>query len=120
MREALDRVPFVVSFSPYLDESALASDLVLPDHIFLERWQDDPTPRNVGFPVLGIRRPARAPLYDTRATSDVLFALAKALGPDLRAAFLTTWKRFCRACPRGLRVSARDADRGSRRKRVWD
>jgi anaerobic selenocysteine-containing dehydrogenase len=85
MREALDRVPFVVSFSPYLDESALASDLVLPDHIFLERWQDDPTPRNVGFPVLGIRRPARAPLYDTRATSDVLFALAKALGPDLRA-----------------------------------
>jgi anaerobic selenocysteine-containing dehydrogenase len=86
MREALDRVPFVVSFSPYLDESALASDLVLPDHIFLERWQDDTTPRNVGFPVLGIRKPVRAPLYDTRATSDVLFALAKALGGPVRTA----------------------------------
>ena len=37
-RRALAAVPFVVSFSPLLDESALAADLVLPDPTFLERW----------------------------------------------------------------------------------
>lgn len=87
MREALDRVPFVVSFSPYPDESTAVADLVLPDHTFLERWEDDPTRRNVGFPVLGLRQPVRAPLYDTRATADVLLALAAALGGPLARAF---------------------------------
>ena len=86
MEEALRKVPFVVSFSPFIDESTRAADLVLPDHTYLERWQDDPTPRNIGFPVLGIRRPVRAPLYDTRATSDVLFALSEALGGPVRKA----------------------------------
>ena len=86
MEEALARVPFVVSFSPFIDESTRAADLVLPDHTFLERWQDIPTPRNVGFPVLGIGSPVRAPLYDTRATSEVLFALSDLLGGALRAA----------------------------------
>jgi len=85
MREALARVPFVVSFSPNLDESTDAADLVLPDHIFLERWEDDPTPPGVPFPVLGLRQPVRAPLYDTRATSDVVLAVAKALGDPLSA-----------------------------------
>lgn len=90
MEDALAQVPFVVSFSPYHDESTRAADLVLPDHTFLERWQDDPTPRNIGFPVLGIRQPARAALYDTRSTSDVLLALAQALGGLVRAAL--PWK----------------------------
>lgn len=90
MGAALERVPFVVSFSPYHDESTRAADLVLPDHTFLERWQDDPTPRNVPFASLGIRRPVRAPLYDTRASSDVLLDLARSLGGSIRAAL--PWK----------------------------
>ncbi|MDP3938678.1 MAG: molybdopterin-dependent oxidoreductase, partial [Deltaproteobacteria bacterium] len=90
MEEALRKVPLVVSFSPFIDESTRAADLVLPDHTYLERWQDDPTPRNVGFPVLGVRRPVRSPLYDTRATSDVLFALSEALGDPVRKAL--PWK----------------------------
>jgi anaerobic selenocysteine-containing dehydrogenase len=90
MQAALENVPLVVSFSPFVDEGTEAADIVLPDHTYLERWQDDPTPRNVPFPVLGIRRPVREPLYDTRATSDVVFALAKALGDPIRAAF--PWK----------------------------
>jgi anaerobic selenocysteine-containing dehydrogenase len=90
MRAALERVPFVVSFSPYHDESTRSADLVLPDHTFLERWQDDPTPRNVPFASLAIRQPVRAPLYDTRASSDVLLDLAKGLGGSIEAAL--PWK----------------------------
>lgn len=108
MREALARVPFVVSFSPYLDESTEAADLVLPDHIFLERWQDDPTPRNVPFPVLGIRQPVREPLYDTRGTSEILFTLAKALGGGVAAAL--PWKdmeTFLKERVRGVYESGR-------------
>ena len=66
------------------------ADLILPDHTFLERWQDDPTPRNLPFPVLGIRQPVRPPLYDTQATSDVILRLADALGDPVRAAL--PWK----------------------------
>jgi anaerobic selenocysteine-containing dehydrogenase len=108
MQAALAKVPFVVSFSPYHDESTRAADLVLPDHAFLERWQDDPTPRNVGFAVLGIRQPVRPPLYDTRATTDVLFAIAQALGDPVRAAL--PWKdseEFLKERIRGVYESRR-------------
>lgn len=90
MQEALDRVPLIVSFSPFHDESTQAADFVLPDHTFLERWGADPTPRNIGFPVLGVRQPVRPALYDTRATSDVILALAEALGRPVQAAL--PWK----------------------------
>jgi len=45
----------------------------------LERWQDDPLFLNNGFPVLGIRQPVIGPLYQTKATGDVLLTLAKSL-----------------------------------------
>jgi anaerobic selenocysteine-containing dehydrogenase len=109
MDAALARVPFVVSFSPYHDESTQAADLVLPDHTFLERWQDDPTPRNVGFAVLGIRQPVRAPLYDTRSTSDVVLQIARALGDPLRRALpWTDTETFLKAQVKGVH----DARRG--------
>lgn len=108
MEEALAGIPFVVSFSPFIDESTRAADLVLPDHTFLERWLDNPTPRNIGFPVLGIGRPVRTSLYDTRATSDVLFALSESLGGALRAAI--PWQNtesFLKERVRGVHAAGR-------------
>lgn len=88
VRRALSRVPFVVSFSPFLDESARYANLVLPDHTYLERWQDAPAPAAVAFPVWGVVRPVVAPLHDTRATGDVILDVASRLGsavsPGLR------------------------------------
>jgi anaerobic selenocysteine-containing dehydrogenase len=80
VRQALSRVPFVVSFSPFLDESARYANLVLPDHTFLERWQDASAPAAVPFPVWGVVRPVIAPLHDTRATGDVILDVASRLG----------------------------------------
>ena len=39
--DAIQKIPFIVSFSPFLDDSSAFADLILPDHTFLERLQDD-------------------------------------------------------------------------------
>ena len=40
VREALEKVPFIVSFGSFLDETSALADLILPDHSFLESWID--------------------------------------------------------------------------------
>ena len=88
-RRALSSVPLVVSFSPFLDESARYATLILPDHTYLERWQDAPAPAAVAFPVWGVVQPVIEPLHDTRATGDVILDLAARLGGAVGA-----WSRW--------------------------
>lgn len=78
--EAMKRIPFIVSFSPVLDESSALADLILPDHTYLERWQDDQVTHLAGFSCFSLARPATAPLHQTRDTADVILELAKAFG----------------------------------------
>ncbi len=82
---ALQRIPLVVSFSPFLDESARHAHLVLPDHTYLERWQDAAAPPSVPIPVWGLVQPMVPPLHDTRATGDVILSLASGLGGEVAA-----------------------------------
>ncbi len=92
-REALAQLPYVVSFSPYLDETVdEVAHLVLPDHTFMERWEDAAPAPGLGKPVVGIRRPVVAPLHDTRHTGDVILALAHGLGDPIAKAF--PWQTF--------------------------
>ncbi len=90
--ELFDKVPFIVSFSPFMDETARRADLVLPDHTFLERWQDDPVEAVWGPPVLGLRQPVMEPRHQTRHTGDAIIQLAQALGGAVAEAF--PWKDF--------------------------
>jgi len=85
--QALDRVPFIVSFSPFLDESSAKADLILPDSTFLERWQDDPVGHLAGFSSFSLAPPASSPLHRTRNTADVVLQLAKALGGSVAESF---------------------------------
>lgn len=87
VRQALERIPLVVSFSPFLDETTRHADLILPDHIYLERWQDALAPASVPFPVWSVVQPMVAPLHDTRATGDVLLKLAAGIGGEMAPAF---------------------------------
>ena len=92
-RTALEKVPFIVSFSPFMDETTMLSDLILPDGTYLERWQDDHVEPGLGFPMFGLRSPAIQPLlYDVRNTGDVLIEIAKKLGGNIGKAF--PWKDF--------------------------
>ena len=83
VKQALERIPLVVSFSPFFDESARYAHLVLPDHTYLERWQDAPAPPSVPIPVWGIVQPVVPPIQDTRATGDVILRLASMLGGEV-------------------------------------
>ena len=40
MADALEAVPFIVSFGAFIDETSALADLILPDHSFLESWVD--------------------------------------------------------------------------------
>ncbi len=86
--EAMARVPFKVSFSSYLDETAARADLILPDHTFLESW-GDAVPREG---VYGLVQPATAPVFNTRPVGDVLIGAAKASGDPVAGAF--PWESF--------------------------
>jgi anaerobic selenocysteine-containing dehydrogenase len=87
-REALAAIPLVVSFSPFLDETvAEVADLVLPDHTYLERFEDASPAPHLPRAVAGIRRPVVTPLHDTRATADVVIELAHRLGDPVAPAF---------------------------------
>jgi anaerobic selenocysteine-containing dehydrogenase len=78
--EAVARVPAVVSFSSFVDEIAAQSDLILPDHTYLESWGYQVPAPGADRPVVSSQQPVVRPLYDTRSTGDVLLALAQRLG----------------------------------------
>jgi anaerobic selenocysteine-containing dehydrogenase len=80
LRAALGGVPFVASFSSFLDETSVMADLILPNHVPLERWIDDVPEPGVGFPVRTLAQPVVQPRWDTRDTGDILLDVAKALG----------------------------------------
>ncbi len=110
-RRALARVPFVVSFSPFLDETtAEIADLVLPDHSYLERWEDAASAPSVGFPVQGVRQPLVEPLHDTRPSADVVLELARQMGGKVAEAF--PWPDFRAALFERL-SGIHEAQRGS-------
>ncbi|MFN2604037.1 MAG: molybdopterin-dependent oxidoreductase [Gemmatimonadaceae bacterium] len=69
---AMKKVPFKVSFSSVPDETTELADLILPDHHSLEQWGD-------AQPIQGtisLQQPTMDPVFDTRATSDVLLSIA--------------------------------------------
>jgi molybdopterin-containing oxidoreductase family iron-sulfur binding subunit len=70
---AMTKVPFKVSFSSYPDETSELADLVLPDHHSLEQWGDAEPIRGT----ISLQQPTMDPVFDTRATSDVLIGVAK-------------------------------------------
>jgi len=67
--QGLARVGYKVSFSSYLDETAAASDLILPDLHPLEQWNDS-RPRAGAY---ALQQPVMQPVFpNTRHTGDVL------------------------------------------------
>jgi menaquinone reductase, molybdopterin-binding-like subunit len=84
-RKAFEKIPFVVSFSPFRDESSLLADLVLPDHTYLEKTDDVVRPVGLQYGFYGLTQPVLEPLYDTRNTGDVLVRLADMMGGRIAA-----------------------------------
>jgi anaerobic selenocysteine-containing dehydrogenase len=90
--EMIDKIPLVISFSPFIDETTAMADYVLPDQSYLERWHDDVIYPSLGYPVVGLRQPVVDPLYDAMDTGTVLIKLAQALGGTVADSF--PWADF--------------------------
>lgn len=100
--KALEKIPFIISFSPFMDETTLLADLILPDGTYFERWQDDPVEPGLGFPMFGLRNPVLHPiLYDNRNTGDVLIEIAKQISLSMARSF--PWSNFQEALKESIK-----------------
>ena len=90
-KEALRRVPLVVSFSSFLDETSKFADWILPHHTYLERQQLIKIPSVSKTPVVGLMQPIVKPLYNTRHVGDVILQIARRI-KGVRKNF--PWKDF--------------------------
>ncbi len=76
----LAKVPFKVTFSSYMDETAANCDLILPTPTFLERYDDAYTPYGLGKVSYSVSHPVIQPLFDTRQMPDVVLEISSKLG----------------------------------------
>jgi anaerobic selenocysteine-containing dehydrogenase len=83
MAEAMKKIPFKVSFSSFMDETAESADLVLPQPLTLERYDDVYTPYGSGVAGYSVVRPLVKAAHDVRPAADVALAAASRLGKDL-------------------------------------
>jgi anaerobic selenocysteine-containing dehydrogenase len=84
--ELLQKIPFIVSFSTNLDETAEFADLVLPEAYYLERFDLFPNRPShtmspaTGYFYWGVRQPVVEPMGQARRWVDVLLEVADRLG----------------------------------------
>ncbi len=88
--QALSKVPLVISFASFPDETARQADYVFPDHTGLESWGYQKVITGADRPVISGLQPVVAPFYDTKATADVFLAAIQAIGGDLATAIPST------------------------------
>jgi anaerobic selenocysteine-containing dehydrogenase len=86
-QDGLSKVPFIVSFSSLMDDTALQADLILPDHTALESWGDAIPLAGTRDSVIGLMQPVVNPVFDTRQFPEVLMTAAHELGGEMKTAF---------------------------------
>ena len=91
-KRALEKIPFIVSFSPFRDETSFMSDLILPDCTYLEKTTDMVWPIGLQYPFYGLTKPVVEPIYDTWNVGDVILKIGQGVDESVRSAFL--WEGF--------------------------
>jgi anaerobic selenocysteine-containing dehydrogenase len=81
--QALQKVPLVVSFGSFPDETTMQADYVLPDSTPLESWGYQNVVTASDRTAVSGLQPVVVPLYNTRATADVLLAAVQLIGGTL-------------------------------------
>src|SRR5262245_18696900 len=90
VKEALMKVPCIVSFGNFIDETSVLSDLILPDHSFLESWVHAAPESGVKVAVSTLTPPVMQPLHDTRSSADVLLEVSRKINKPLNL----PWQKF--------------------------
>ena len=89
-KNASFNVPMIISFSGFMDDMTAMSDLILPQHNYLEDWGTDVPDSGTGYQTVGFQQPVVRPFLEargeqlgTRSFGDVLMGAAKGLELDL-------------------------------------
>ena len=83
MLEKFREIPFVVSFSSFMDETTSLADLILPDNSSLESWDIRATSAIASGPIAILTRPVLSSTYDSKQVANTFIELAKELGTPL-------------------------------------
>ncbi len=92
VKAAFEKIPLVVSFSSFMDETAMQADLILPNHVYLERFEDVPVMSGTDQPTIGLCQPVVAPLLNTQHLGDTILQIARGLQGNMAKAF--PWKNY--------------------------
>jgi len=92
VQNAFAKIPMIVSFASFMDETAILSDLILPDHFYLEKMIETRTPPGIQKPIVSLQKPVVKPLYNTSHSGDVMIRLAKKMGGAVANAF--PWSNY--------------------------
>lgn len=98
-REALRRIPLIVTTASTEDETTGLAHLVLPDCTPLESWTDGQSPTLYPHDLLALSAPVLPPQGQSRPWGETILALARATDSGLAARF--PWKDLAevfRAC----------------------
>jgi anaerobic selenocysteine-containing dehydrogenase len=90
LKDALMKVPYIVSFGNFIDETSVLADLILPDHSFLESWMHSSPESGAKVAVSNMTPPAMLPLHETRSTPDVVLDVGRKLAKPVEL----KWKNF--------------------------
>ncbi len=80
LESSLKDIPFIASFSSFIDETSSLADIILPSHTPLEDWGDDFADPAAGFMAASISQPVVSPVFDTKGTGDIFLSIAKGIG----------------------------------------
>lgn len=92
IEKVFQRIPFIVSFASFWDESSRFVDIILPDTTYFEKWQESQIFPLSKIPIVGIGQPVIKPLYQSKPLEDVILTLAKKIGSPLAQNF--PWANF--------------------------
>lgn len=84
-------IPFSVTFSNQMNETAVLMDLILPDCSYLERHDPESMPSSL-WPWLGIRQPVIKPLGEAIEFREVLKMIIHKIDPDGRRGMRKYWE----------------------------
>ncbi len=92
MEKAVEKIPFIVNFSSVMDETATKADIILPSHMFLERYEDVPGAPGLVESITGLSVPIVGPIFNTKNPGDSILMLAKVLKGSVASNF--PWKNY--------------------------
>ena len=80
LKKQISTIPFIASFSSFIDETTTFAHLIIPDHNDLEKLDFNFT-ECTGKSVLTVQQPIVEPYFKTSDTGDIIISLMKDLKP---------------------------------------